>query len=48
MTLTFDRKRFMRMVATALLLLSALVLGSCASEEGMYQGGGDSSPGWRK
>lgn len=36
-----------RAVAALILTLSALVLGSCASEGGMYQGGSDSAPGWR-
>ena len=43
---TINRRRW-----AALALLAALVLGSvsdCDREGGMYQGGKDSAPGWRK
>lgn len=37
-----------RALAALVLALSALVLGACESKSsGMYQGGSDSSPGWR-
>ena len=49
MALIFTRKFI---VLTALwLLISAVVLGvtaSCGGEDGMYQGPGDSQPGWRR
>lgn len=43
--LMFDRR--MRLALWAALLVSALVLAKCGSSGGMYQGGGDSTPGWR-
>lgn len=43
-------KKFILQVL-AMLAVTALVLGVCADcsgEGGMYQGGGDSAPSWRK
>jgi hypothetical protein len=42
--------RAMRALAAALLavLLSGLAFGCTAPEGGMYQGGSDSEPGWRR
>lgn len=40
-----------RRTAAALTLLAALLAGvaaDCAGEGGMYQGGSDSAPGWRR
>jgi hypothetical protein len=48
MIFTFDRQRFTRMIATAMLLLSALVLAECGGESGTYQGGSDSAPRFRR
>lgn len=45
MKLMFDHR--MRLALWAVLFVAALVLASCGNDGGMYQGGGDSEPGWR-
>lgn len=41
----FDHR--VRIALMVILAITALVLASCGNSGGMYQGGGDSTPGWR-